>query len=132
MKESKYKLKKERKKETKWLFKSWSRKSGIVTEKRCLMRGLQVLNDALHSGFFVAVLYLSSNGSFLEYRCHFHQHLRAHFLYKFWCQSQNVTRKAAKKDIRMKKAREKTLMKLMAVRFHFKLFARIKLTYLCK
>ncbi len=36
------------------------------------------------------------------------------FLYEFWHQSQNVTRKAAKKDIRTKKAHKKTLMKLKA------------------
>ena len=34
------------------------------------------------------------------------------FCTKFWRQSQNVTRKAAKKDVRTKKARKKTLMKL--------------------
>ncbi len=34
------------------------------------------------------------------------------FWTKFWRQSQNVTRKAAKKDVRTKKAHEKTLMKL--------------------
>jgi hypothetical protein len=34
------------------------------------------------------------------------------FRTKFWRQSQNVTRKAAKKDIRTKKAREKMLLKL--------------------
>ncbi len=47
-------------------------------------------------------------------RCQFHQHLRARFLYEFRGQRQNVTRKAAKKDICMKKARKKTLMKLTA------------------
>ncbi len=39
--------------------------------------------------------------------CQFHQHLRARFSYKFWCQSQNVARKAAKKDIPTKKKRAK-------------------------
>jgi len=34
------------------------------------------------------------------------------FRTNFWRQSQNVIRKAAKKDVRTKKAREKTLMKL--------------------
>ncbi len=48
----------------------------------------------------------------IDPRCQFHQHLRAHFLYEFCRQSQNVTRKAAKKDIHKKKAREKMLMKL--------------------
>ncbi len=31
---------------------------------------------------------------------------RAHISYEFWRQSQNVARKAAKKDVRTKKARE--------------------------
>ncbi len=39
------------------------------------------------------------------------------FRTKFWCQSQNVTRKAAKKDVCTKKAREKTLMKLTPALF---------------
>jgi len=33
------------------------------------------------------------------------------FRTKFWCQSRNITRKAAKKDVRTKKAPVKTLMK---------------------
>jgi len=45
------------------------------------------------------------------------------FRTKFWGQSQNVTRKASKKDIHTKKARQKTMMKLTAgvctVRFKF-------------
>jgi len=36
------------------------------------------------------------------------------FCTKFWRQSQNLTRKAAKKDVRTKKARKQTLMKLTA------------------
>ncbi len=47
-------------------------------------------------------------------RCQFHQHLRSHFCMKFWRQSQNITRKAVKKDVCTKKACEKTLMKLTA------------------
>ncbi len=50
----------------------------------------------------------------------------AHFLYEFKRQSQNVARKAAKKDICTKKAREKTLMKstpsvnfINIIRVHF-------------
>jgi len=52
---------------------------GKVIEMRSLMPGKQIFNDALHTGFFVAVLYLSSNGSFLEYRCQFHQHFMGKF-----------------------------------------------------
>ncbi len=33
---------------------------GKVIEMRSLMPGKQIFNDALHTGFFVAVLYLSS------------------------------------------------------------------------
>jgi len=40
------------------------------------------------------------------------------FCTKFWRQSQKVTRKAAKKDVRTKKACEKTLMKLTAGWIH--------------
>ncbi len=52
------------------------------------------------------------------------------FCTKFWCQSQNVTRKAAKKDVCTKKARKKTLMKLTLgtgclIRVNY-LFRRIK------
>jgi len=51
------------------------------------------------------------------------------FLYKFRRQSQNVTRKAAKKDVRMKKPREKTLMKLTANVINFKILSITVNTY---
>ncbi len=41
------------------------------------------------------------------------------FRTKFWRQSQNVIRKAAEKDVRTKKARKKTLMKLTPCRQFF-------------
>ncbi len=41
--------------------------------------------------------------------------LHAHFSYEFWRQSQNVTIKSCHNNVRMKKAREKTSMKLTPV-----------------
>jgi len=56
--------------------------------------------------------------------------LRAHFSYKFLASSWNVTRKAAIKDVRTKKAREKMLMKLTpgsSVYLYFFFYFRVTL-----
>ncbi len=57
-------------------------------------------------------------------RGQFHQHLRAHFLYEFWRQSQNITGKSCQKGLSYEKRARKMLMKSALGRNSYEKFVR--------